>query len=357
MPFERPSLPQLIERAQADIESTLPGADARTRRSNLSVLARVLSGLVHSLFGYLAWMFLQVFPDTAESEHLDRHAALWLPEGRKPAAYAVGQITVTGTPGAIITAGTVWKRADGVMYANEAEATIAAGGSVLVTVVAEAEGQVGNAAAGIALMLDSPIVGVNAQATVTAGALTGGADMEDDESLRTRVIERIQQAPHGGARFDYVSWALEVPGVTRAWCSPLEMGDGTVTLRFVRDDDASLLPDANEVAAVQMYIDALRPVGMHLYVVAPVAHVLNFEIQITPATAAVKAAVEAELRDLLLREAVPELGAGEGKVLLSHLREAVSLAAGETDHVMLAPTADVAPVRGAMVVFGAITWR
>ena len=86
-------------------------------------------------------------------------------------------------------------------------------------------------------------------------------------------------------------------------------------------------------------------------VVAPTAVPLNFTIAVTPNTAAVKAAVEAELRDLIRREAVPG-----GTLLLSHIREAISLAAGETNYTMTAPSADVALTLGQLTTFGAITW-
>lgn len=355
MPFARPGLPTLIDRALADVESKLPGADARLRRSNLNVLARVHAGGTHGLYGYLDWIAKQILPDKADDEILERHASIWLPAGRVPAAYAVGQITVTGTDGAVVPIDSIYKRSDGARYATEAEAIIT-GGTATITIVAVEAGQVGNGAANIALTLDSPIAGINAAATVTAGALTGGADIEEDDSLRIRLLERIQQPPQGGARHDYIGWAKEVPGVTRAWCYPGELGDGTVTVRFVRDDDTSLIPDVNEVAAVQAYIDELRPVAADLYVVAPIAAPIAFEIELTPATASVKAAVEAGLRDLLLREAVPEGGLGEGTILLSHQREAISLAAGETDHLLVAPTADVVLTTGQMATFGSITW-
>lgn len=355
MPFSRPDLPTLIERAAADIESRFPGADARLRRSNLNVLARVHAGATHGLYGYLDWIARQILVDTADAEILERHATIWLPSGRLPASYALGEITATGTDGAVIPAGSVFKRADGAGYATEAEATIAAGQAV-VMVVANDAGQAGNGVAGITLNLDSPIAGVNAPAVVTAGALTGGADIEDDDSLRARVLARIQQTPHAGAKHDYIAWAKEVPGVARAWCYPLEMGDGTVTVRFVRDDDAGLIPDVNEVAAVLAYIDERRPVAMQLYVVAPVASPIDFVIELTPATASIKAAVEASLRDLLIREAEPEGGTGQGTLLLSHIREAISLAAGETDHVLVSPAADVTLAVGEMATFGGITW-
>lgn len=354
MPYNRPTLPTLIERIVADIESRVAGADARLRRSNFNVLARVLAAVAHGLYGFLGWVFKQLMPDTADAEMLDRHASIWLANGRKAASYATGHITVSGTNGTTVPAGTVFKRADGISYSTLADGTVA-GGSAVIEVVSDLAGQAVNADAGTALTIDSPIVGINAAATAST-ALSGGADVESDDALRERLLARIQQTPRGGARHDYVTWALEVPGVTRAWCYPLEQGDGTVTVRFMRDDDATAIPDAGEVATVQAYIEPLIPVGSQLYVVAPVAAPIAFHIQVTPATAAVKAAVEASLRDLLRNDAEPEGGGGEGRIPVSHLREAISLAAGETDHVLVAPTADVTPSGGQIATFGSITW-
>jgi len=350
MSFSRPSLQDLINQAQADIEGRLPGADAKLRRSNLNVIGRVVAGVAHGLYGFLAWIARQILPDTCDEEMLLRYAAIWLPDGRVAASYATGNVTITGTIGSVIEAGTVLQRGDGVEYQTDAELTLA-GASATLAVTAVAAGQAGNAVAGTALTLVTPVVGVSSSAVVAAGDLTGGADVESVEALRQRVIDRIRQPPHGGSAADYVAWAKEVAGVTRAWCYPQELGDGTVTVRFVRDDDASQIPDPAEVAAVQAYIDARRPVTGVLTVVAPVAVPIDFQIDLTPDSASVRAAVEAELRDLLLRESEP--GA---TILVTHIREAVSLAAGETDHVLAAPAADVTHTVGQMATFGSVTW-
>ena len=348
--FSRPSLQNLIDRAQGDIEAGLPGADARLRRSNLNVLAGLIAGVSHGLHGHIAWLADQVIADTAEAEWLDRWATLWLDQPRKAAAAATGSVTFTGTSGTLIPAGTSLVRADGVEYATEADATLT-GGTITAAVTAIEAGAAGNAVAGVTVTLTTPIAGVTSAATVASGDLTGGSDTESDDALRVRLLARIKEAPHGGASFDYVNWALEVAGVTRAWCYPQELGVGTVTVRFVRDDDASIIPDAGEVTAVQDYIDALRPVTAQLTVVAPVAVALDFTIAVTPDTAAVRAAVEAELTDLLRREAEPG-----GTILLSHIREAISIAAGETNHVLTVPAADVTHTTGQMATMGTITW-
>lgn len=348
MPFSRPTLPDLIERTRADAVARL-SAEELLRRADVEVLARVLAGSSHALHGHIEWLSQQIVYDTAEAEYLDRWCNVW-GLARIPAAAATGNITFTGTNGTVIPAGTVLTRSDGAEYSTAADATIATG-SATAAVTAAVAGAAGNAAAATALNLTSPIVGINSAATVAAGGLASGADIEDDAALRTRLIARIQQPPHGGADFDYVTWAREVAGVTRAWVYAQELGLGTVTVRFVRDDDASLIPDAGEVAAVQAYIDARRPVTADVTVVAPVAVALNFTIAATPSTAAVKAAITTELTDLLRREAIPG-----GTILLSHIREAISLAAGETNYTMTVPAADVTHTVGQMATLGVITW-
>lgn len=348
--FSRPSLQNLIDRTQGDIEAGLPGADARLRRSNLNVLAGLIAGVSHGLHGHMAWLADQVIPDTAEVEYLDRWATLWLDQPRKAAAAAQGNITFTGTSGTLIPAGTSLIRADGVEYTTDADTTLS-GGTATAAVTAVEAGAAGNAIAGVSVTLTTPIAGVTSAATVASGGIVGGSDTESDDDLRVRLLERIKEAPHGGASGDYVTWALEVAGVTRAWVYPQELGIGTVTVRFVRDDDASIIPDAGEVVTVQAYIDALRPVTAQLTVAAPVAVPLNFTIAVTPNTAAVKAAVEAELTDLLRREAEPG-----GTILLSHIREAISIAAGESNYTMTVPAADVTHTTGQMATMGTITW-
>lgn len=349
MPFSRPTLPELIERAYADIEAGLPGADARLRRSNLNVLAKAHAAGVHALYGYLGWMAEQLLVDTAGTVFLERHAAIWGVQ-RVPASFAAGPVAVTGTTGAVVPAGTVLQRSDGARYTATADATLASGAAEVQVASLEA-GSAGNALAGTQMVFAEPVPGVLGTAVVAAGGLTQGADRETDEALRGRVLARIQQPPMGGAAADYVAWALQVPGVTRAWVYPLEGGPGTVTVRFVRDNDASFIPDSAEVAAVQSYINTVKPVTAQVTVAAPVAAPLALTIALTPDTTAVRTAVQAELADLLRREARPG-----GTVLISRVREAISVSAGETNHVLSVPTADVTHDADEMPTLGVITW-
>lgn len=344
MSFARPALTVLIDRAIADMEARLPGADVRLATSNLNVLAHLSAGAAHGLYGYLDWIARQILPDTSEAEILARQATIW-GIGRKPAAAASGSVSFSGV--GTVPAGTLLQRSDGWQYQTTAEAVLPAAASVL----AVGLGSAGNAAAGSALALVSPLAGITA-ATVATGGLTGAADIETDDALRARLLARIQQPPQGGCAYDYVAWALAVPGVSRAWVYPQELGLGTVTVRFMRGLDASPIPDAAAVAEVQAHLEALRPVAVQVTVVAPVAVALDFVITgLNPGTTAVKVAVLAELQDVITREAVPG-----GTLLVSHLRAAISAAAGETDYVLTSPSANVTHSTGQIATLGAVTW-
>jgi uncharacterized phage protein gp47/JayE len=349
VPFSRPSLTDLINRIKAGILSRL--TSDQLRRSDAEVYGKVMAGASHELHGHLQYIASQVIYDTAEGEILDRWASIWLTIQRQAAVAATGPVTFTGANGSIIPSGSVVVRSDGVEFETDAEVTIASG-TATADCTALTAGAVGNTEATSVLSLSNPLTGINSDATVATGGLVGGTDQEDDASLRSRLRARIQQPPHGGADYDYVAWALEVPGVTRAWVYPNELGLGTVTVRFVRDDDTlSIIPDAGEVEDVQEYIDALRPVTAALTVVAPDPVELDFNIAVTPNTQAVKDAVQAELLDLLRREAEPN-----GTILISRIREAISIAAGEENYTMSAPTADVTHTVNEIAVMGTITW-
>ena len=181
--------------------------------------------------------------------------------------------------------------------------------------------------------------------------MTGGAEQEADEALRARLLDRIRQPPQGGAKTDYAAWALEVAGVTRAWVYPGQLGLGTVTVMFVIDGRPGIIPTAEEVAAVAAHIDPLRPVTAAVTVVAPVAVPLTLRLRTTPASADVRAAIQAEIDDLLRREAEPG-----GTILISHLHEAISIAAGEIDHEIVIPGGNVVMPTGSIAVSAPITF-
>jgi uncharacterized phage protein gp47/JayE len=350
MSFIRPTLPQLIERARADQDARLPGADSRLPASVLDVLARTHAGAVDGLYGYLDWLARQLLPDTAEGEWLERHVDIWQ-ERRKGAVGARGNAGFTGTVGAAVPVGTeLIDAASGRAYRTTAAAVLGAG-TTIVPVEDVLGGLDGNRAAGVALTLTSPLAGVNAVAAIAAGGLTGGVDEEEDAALRARLLTRIRTPPMGGAKGDYALWTLEVPQATRAWVFSDWMGEGSVGVTFVCDGRPNILPLQADLDAVAAHLDPRRPVTARPVVFAPVAYPIDVLIRLNPATQAVKDAVIAELADFFARDAEPG-----GTIRVSRLREAVSIAAGELWHDLLLPSENITVGPGGLPVLGLVSW-
>ena len=352
MPYDRPTLMELDEHLRADITSRLPGTDPLLRRSYLGALARGMAGGLHELYGFQAWIADQAFPDTAEAAELLRWAAIW---GVEPvaASQAEGAILVEGTVGTVVQVDTVWRSGLDQDYVSLAEFVIPAAGNGHIDIEAVVAGAAGNSPVGVILNLVNPISGLGSQANVST-ALAGGADIESIASVRTRLLARIQDPPRGGTSEDYVLWARSAhPDVTRAWARPLAGGLGTVTTYFMTDDaQDDGIPDAATVALVNTYIQDRRPVTADVTVSGPTAAPLNFTINnVEPSTQPVMDAIEAELADLIRRSSEPG-----GTLLVSHIREAISTSAGETDHVLVSPVADVTEQATEITTYGMTTF-
>lgn len=336
MPFDRPTRTALIASARAEIEAHVPGADARLRRSLLDAIARMVGVLLHACYGFVAYLSGQNLPDTAEGAYLRRLGGLF-GVTQIPADFARGPLTLAGLNGAVVAVDTALRRDDAMEFRTLAEATIASG-TASVQVIAVRTGAAGNTAAGTVLRFLSPVSGVNASATVAEPGILDGKDLELEESYRARIVARLQGPTGAGAVRDYVAQAKRVSGVTDVHVHPLQYGAGTVgiaPLFYGREDPIPEPVDLDAVEAVLSDPD-FKPLCATLTVYALTAVPVDFELTITPDTAEVRAAIQTDMRALFRAEARPG-----GRIPLSHIREALSLAAGETDHELVSPTVDV----------------
>lgn len=224
-----------------------------------------------------------IFPKYCEdySDVLDDHAQI---RGlvRKPAESASGVVTVTGTEGTVIEEGEIFET-----YALDGEedenavvefevvetATIPAGGTVDVNVVASEAGSEGNVAANTVLVFD--IDGV--ESITNAEAMTGGLDEESDEDLQERIMEYDEDRANSfvGSVSDYKRWAEEVPGVGTATVIAPEVGGDPVRI-ILLDDDGNPATQGI-VTSVYNYImgtendgsDRIAPVNAQISVESP----------------------------------------------------------------------------------------
>lgn len=367
MPWTTPTLSQVRTMVRDDIVAAFSGA-VTIGNSVLRVMADANAGLAHLVLRYVDWISRQMLPDTAETDWLDRHGDIWLVNadsstGRKGAAFATGTVTMTGTAGTIVPLNTGLEYStDAVGFETTLQVTLGAG-PTSVPIRAIDAGTQGNLDAGTILTLVNSITNVDTEATVVS--LTGGTEEENDDDLRARVLLRIQEPPVGGSAVDFVKWATDVAGVTRAWCSPLEMGIGTVTVRFMMDDlraSTGGFPNAADIATVEAYIDLKRPVAIKdRFILSPIPEPIDFAISnLVPDTVAVRSAIATAVSDMLRARAAPAHSVNgitqEGTTIYeSWVSEAIMSVAGVESFTLIMDDHPM-PHNGALAVLGTIVY-
>ena len=368
MPWSTPTLREVRSTVRDSIRGRLPGADANVPNSVLRVLSDAEGALCHLTLQYIDWLALQLLPDTAETEWLDRHGDIWLKNadgtiGRKLPTTSTGTAAFPGQDTPVsVPIGTQLTYTSELLFETTQTVSVGSAGAI-VPIKADTPGAASNLPAGTTLGLALPLPGF--QGTVTVDFLSGGSDEETDDELRARILARIQHPPAGGDADDYVQWTLAVPGVTRAWCSPGEMGPGTVTVRFMCDDlraDVGGFPNDDDILAVETYLAKVRPVAVKdLIVVAPIPYPVNFQISnLVTDDDATRQAIENSVGEMILERAAPASSLNGMPVPAQTIyREWVSAAisdAPNVDHFDLTMTDAVMPDNGSMGVLGDITY-
>lgn len=130
MPLILPTLKELTDRSNTDVQTALPGLAPQNRETIIGVTTGAKAARHFESYQTLGILEEQIFPDTATEENLDRWAGL---KGlsRLPASKASGLITITGTNGATIPAGTTYQSTAAISYVTTAEVAI---GSVSLSV-------------------------------------------------------------------------------------------------------------------------------------------------------------------------------------------------------------------------------
>lgn len=370
MAFQVPQFKTLLQRIQVDIGGFTDGTTPR--RSVEYVLSLVFARISKGLYGYMTWILRQVFPDTADDLYFWKWAAKF-GITQKPAVPWQGTYTFTGTNGSTVPDNTELQRADGQLYNTDGAGTIALG-VCTVALIAQEASVASSCDDGQVLSLAGPVVGVDTDGAVVSTTIAGSDVETKDEGLE-RLLFRLSNPPRGGGPGDYKRWALEVPGVTRAWCQPLGMGAGTVIVRFMMDvaeagnggfpvgtDGVAAAETRAAVAtgdqlAVANYIygdvnTARQPVGALVYAVAPIADVIAFTIaHISTVSADVKAAINVAIDGVFL-----EFGVPGGVIDLSDLEAAMAAVPGTEGFVIVIPADNITLPAGNLPKRGVVTY-
>lgn len=273
--FIVPTLEEIRASLLRDYQTYYPNADT-SEDSDAYARASSLAACAEGIYAHQKWLIKQFFPDTANTEFLEKHAGL---RGlrRRNATYAAGKgATVSGNPDAVIAVGLQIKTEDGRFYETTESAVIPTSGSVIVAVRSLATGAVQNIKTATKGSFMAAPVGVSTD--VVLNDVVGATNAESDSSLLERLLNKIRRPAAGGNKYDYKDWALEVDGVEQAYVYPLRRGLGTVDIAITADNG---VPSDDTVRRAQEYIDQERPVtAKESKVVKPDVTKVNFNIQV-----------------------------------------------------------------------------
>lgn len=335
MPYTAKTFEQIRDDMLRDILNQNPQA-AVGADSDFRMRANAVAAAVEGLYENLSWVGRQIMPDTADEDVLQQYASLY-GMGLKPATGAVGSITFTGTPGSPVGSGVECKALDGQAYVTTSFGNIAADGTLTLAAQASVSGSAGNQAAGTVLTLTSAPAGVSSTAAVVT--MLAGTDIETVASLLARLLDRLRHPPAGGNMYDYRRWALEVPGVTAAWCYPLRRGLGTTDVAILSNGVPAPQALQNTVKA---YIETVNPAGGDCQVLTPALLVVNVVATVTLQSGTLLVNVQATVQSALAAY-IAGLAPGDS-VLRSRILAIITDVPGVTDVNLVSPSASVLAV-------------
>lgn len=182
-----------------------------------------------------------------------------------------------------------------------------------VQVLAVEFGANGNSSGGSELTLISPIAGVETSCYIDYNGFTQGLDLEDDDSLRTRLLERTSNfsAPFTASGLP-VFIKEKISGITRVFVQTATPVAGKVTIYFTRDADANNIPTSAQALEVKNAIinadSGIKPANTpdsYVIVSPPTAVPINFTFSsLSPNTAAMREAISTTLYDYFRSDSV-----------------------------------------------------
>lgn len=281
--------------------------------------AQAVGKEIAKYYAYIDWLQGMHYAVTAEGLWLDKKA---VEHGvfRKTGTRSTGNVTFTGTPGAMIPTGLkVYSdtQAFEVVYGG----VIGDSGTVDLRVRSIETGVNVNVPIGAIKKMDT-VDGL--REVHNAEPITGGTDQEDDESLRERLLLRMRYPGTSGNKYHYLHWAMEVDGVGRVKVFPEWNGPGTVKVSILDRNQGVASQELMQKVKDHIDIDngsgdTLAPIGATLTVSTATAISLNIEAKITGVDETVKPSDLMEVYAYFLKEYFTEIAYTRERVTVAKL--------------------------------------
>lgn len=298
---------------------------------------------IEELWFRIDTMYQGLFAATAHEIDLDLRA-LELGISRRAAKKSTGYVRFYGTPSTQIPEDTICSTDTDiepiVEFLTTVAKTIPAAGYIDVPVQAKEAGESGNVEAEKVIYLPQSIGGVTQIKNLYA--IAGGAEQEDDELLRKRIVLRWYGTSFGGCEESFRSWALKVEGVAEAQAKACWQGPGTVKVYiWSKDETGKLIPGSSDlIEDVQEYIDERKPICTSVIVAQPTGVLVDVFVHLTIASGYVFTTVHGNLRNAII-SFFNDLDVGDD-LIKSQLLAALMAVAGVEDAKIGNPKNNVA---------------
>lgn len=198
-----------------------------------------------------------VSPLSAEGDNLTALAGVF-GISRRPAASAAGFVVVECTGSVTIAEGDTCTAPNGTVYQTVTAATVSDGDTV--EVIATTGGDDTNQTSGTVLQWNNGGTAfLKATCTVDSDGLVGGADADDDETLRARLLDRLSNAAVGGNWAQVAALAENASAsVQKAFVYPCVRGPGSYDVAITSEDGDRTLSLAT-VNAVSSALNGQMP--------------------------------------------------------------------------------------------------
>lgn len=215
-----PTITELYDDIRNDLETRLSINIPVFGRVFLNILAQVQAAKLKLFWLSIARVEKNIFVDTADPESaggtLERFGRIALNRSRRAAVQGQYTVAVTGTIGAVIEAGTLFKSDDtaqsaGFVFQLDTQKTLIAASDTM-TLRALTAGPTSRLSVGNTLTSISPLLNVNDQVTVTVETVEPASE-ETVENYREQIARSFQLEAQGGASTDYRLWADDVQAV------------------------------------------------------------------------------------------------------------------------------------------------
>lgn len=234
MSLQTPTTKEISDNIIAQLESQLNQTIPGIPRSFYRVLAKTLAAIFMLLYKYGGFIFLQMFIKTASAVPTTINGVTLTPLiewGRQVGvgdpteatnAKLIVDITVENQIGFLDSETQLIGKINGVTYITIGSTALNAP-TVQATIKAVSDqqggggaGVIGNLSPGDVVSFANPLANIQRD-TIVDSQLVTGANGEDIEVYRQRVLDRWQKPPQGGAYSDYEIWSEEVEGILNAY--------------------------------------------------------------------------------------------------------------------------------------------